>query len=97
MSLGSDYMADYAYEIEHEKQELADMHEKLQIQAKCNAFHGLWQTKDGDWLHVTEMGSQHIKNCIRMLERNNSPFADIYIPMFKEELERREENEHERH
>ena len=91
MSLGSDYLADYAYEIEHEKQELADMHEKLQIQAKLNAFHGLWQTKDGDWLHVTEMGSQHIKNCIRMLERNNSPFADIYIPMFKEELERRKE------
>ncbi len=90
MSLGSDYMADYAYEI----QELADIHKKLQIQAKCNAFHGLWQTKDGDWLHVTEMGSQHIKNCIRMLERNNSPFADIYIPMFKKELERREENKH---
>lgn len=65
--------------------------EEMYIKAKCNAFHGLWRTKDGDWLHVTEMGSQHIKNCIRMLERNNSPFADIYIPMFKEELNRREE------
>lgn len=71
--------------------------EEMYQKAVCNAYHGLWQTKDGDWLHVTEMGSQHIKNCIRMLEHNNSPFADIYIPMFKEELERREENKHERY
>ena len=86
MSLGADYLADSLYE----RQQCIDRFERMEIEARANVMHGLWQTKDGRWLHVTEMETQHINNCISMLERNNHPFKTLYVPMFKQELERRE-------
>lgn len=53
--------------------------------------------KDGDWtmrngkeINVREMSRSHIRNCIAMLERGNSLFADEWIERFKQELSFRE-------
>ena len=87
MSYGSEYLADNAYEIEQSQKKF----ESLCIEAAMEASKGIWRTKDGRVLKVEEMGVEHIKNCIRMLERNNVPFRAPYVRMFTEELEKRGE------
>ena len=52
-----------------------------------------WTMKNGEKIHVTKMSDSHIKNCIEMLERNESPFAEPFITMFKKEQERRANEE----
>lgn len=89
MSYGSEYLAENYYE--HD-QAIAKW-EEICIRAMNNASHGLWITKDGRYLHVSEMETSHIENCIRMLERNNSPFKKYYIPMFENELRARKDGD----
>ena len=89
MSYGSEYIAEYAYE--HDQS--ITRWEEVSIRAENNAKHGLWITKDGRYLHVSEMETNHIRNCTKMLERNNSPFKDVYIPMFEKELAKRGDTE----
>ena len=83
------YGIEYLAETEHEREKEMERCETLSIQARMNASHGLWITKDGRHLNVSEMETNHIQNCMRMLERYDSPFKDIYIPMFKKELKKR--------
>ncbi len=85
MGYGTEYLAETEYEREKE----IERWETMSIQAHINASHGMWITKDGRYLNVSEMEISHIQNCIRMLERYDSPFKDIYIPMFKKELKKR--------
>lgn len=87
MSYGSEYIAEYEYE----RDQAIARWEEMSIRAHNNASHGLWITKDGRYLHVSEMETSHIKNCIRMLERYDSPLKDAYIPMFEKELKERGE------
>ena len=61
----------------------------LYWQAIQEAKSRYWTMKNGEKIHVTKMSDSHIKNCIAMLERNESPFAEPFITMFKKELERR--------
>ncbi len=83
MGLGSEYLADYAYEREQAL--------KLWEKASIYAIKGIWHTKDGRMLFVKDMTTQHIHNCIRMMERNNNPLLGVYRPMFEKELAEREE------
>jgi hypothetical protein len=85
MSYGSEYMDEYAYE--------RDQAIEMLTRAENNVRHGLWITKYGRYLHVSEMETNHIRNCTKMLERNNSPFKDVYIPMFEKELAKRGDTE----
>lgn len=85
MSYGCELLA----ETEYERDKEIERWEELSIRAHNNASHGLWITKDGRYLHVSEMDTSHIRNCMRMLERNDSPFKDVYIPMFEKELAER--------
>jgi hypothetical protein len=90
MSYGSEYLADNAYEIEQSQKRW----ESIFIKAEIEASKGIWRTKDGRVLKVEEMETGHIKNCMRMLERNNVPIRKPYIVMFTKELHRRgEQNE----
>lgn len=50
----------------------------LQIQIESDAKRGVWTTRDGLKIPVTEMTSEHIKNTIVMLERNDA--YDLYLP-----------------
>lgn len=85
MSYGREYLADNAYEIEQTQKKWEDMC----IRAANNAMHGLWIKKDGELIHVSNMETSHIQNCIKMLNRNDSPFKDVYIQMFERELKKR--------
>ncbi len=85
MSLGSDYMADYEYEKDQAIYKL----EYLEIKAMKDASRGIWYDKEGKMHNVNEMETSYIENCIRMLERNKSPFLKYYGPMFEKELDKR--------
>ena len=62
MSYGREYLADNAYEIEQAQKKWEDMC----IRAANNAMHGLWITKDGELIHVSNMGTSHIQNEIAL-------------------------------
>ena len=87
MSFGREHIAEYEYE----RDQAIARWEEMSIRAANNASHGLWITKDGRYLHVSEMETSHIQNCIRMLKRYDSPFKKYYIPMFEKELKERGE------
>ena len=50
---------------------------------------GVWETKDGQRLNVRDMTDSHIANCLAMLKRGGSPYADPFIVMFENEKKRR--------
>lgn len=87
MSYGSELLADYEYE----REEGLKRAEQMYIKAVANASRGLWVTKDGRYMRINEMETSHIRNCIRMLNRNDSPYKDPYIKAFEEELAERKE------
>lgn len=76
-SMYADYLADRQFEIDFP--------------------HGVnndeWITQDGRRLKVTEMTTQHIQNCMKMLEREatEDDFDDFYY-VLEAELNRRREN-----
>lgn len=62
-----------------------------------NVEDGIWVTKDGEEIYITDMTSEHIRNCMKMLERNLEKYpsddmekiARCYLDQFQEELARR--------
>lgn len=89
MSLGSEILAEYAYE----RDEAQKKWEHIVLKATVDASHGIWRTRDGRVMLVGEMSTEHIINCIRMLERNSNPLLEIYRPMFEKELAERKDKE----
>lgn len=75
-------MSEYTEEMEIE-------FEVLYWQAVQEAKSRTWTMKNGEKIHVTKMSDSHIRNCIAMLERNGSPFAEPFVCMFRAEQERR--------
>ena len=78
MSMAEDYLD--AFDIEEE-------HERVWREAE----RGIWTTKDGNRIAVSDMGYGHIVNTINMLKRND--YDDMYLPWierFEAELRRRE-------
>lgn len=63
--------------------------ELIYAHAQDLAKKGIWETKDGRKLRVSEMTDSHISNCLSMLMRGNSPYADPFICMFEAEQKRR--------
>ena len=86
MSLGSEYLADHAYELEFEFEDRL-----AAIRRQCNA--GIWVTKEGKALKICEMQTSHIKNCINFLKRKKHDFFNCYIRAFEEELIKRGDTE----
>lgn len=58
-----------------------------------------WETKDGEKIAVKDMSESHIKNCIRMLEKEINPEVEFddelnypynaWLNVFRDELEER--------
>lgn len=81
MSLGSDYIADNAGMLELQYEEVAK-----------NAKSKIWTTNDGRKKHVETMSTQHIRNTLAWIERNDP--IDMLFPwviVFMDELKRRGE------
>jgi len=51
-----------------------------------DSINGKWEVKLREMIHVSNMSTDHIKKCIKMLEGTNSP----WITRFKMVLEYRE-------
>lgn len=47
-----------------------------------------WRMKDGELIALQDMDTSHIKNCIKMIHRNNG-WRSQYLPYFGRELHRR--------
>jgi hypothetical protein len=80
MSYYEDWI-EYDYEYEDEYRRIED-----------EARIGVWTTRAGEKIPVSEMTTSHISNTIRFLERKD--INDLMMPWiirFKKELERREE------
>lgn len=85
MSLGEEISLEY--EMEHELYLL-----RMQSIVESNARKGIWTTKNGEKIHVSNMTTSHIKNTIKMMERNDK--EDLLLPWikrFEEELDKRGE------
>ena len=65
-----------------------------------NIKNEMWETQDGEKLKISAMTTNHIHNCIRMLERKlerDTPYsssdvdqlAECYLSLFKKELSKR--------
>jgi hypothetical protein len=54
-------------ELEHDRQE-----------AEADAKNGCWTRKDGSKIHVSEMSTDYIKNCIRYINRTD--VYDVMLP-----------------
>ena len=82
MSLGEEYLVEYAFE----RQIAEDIAERIWYEAE----RGVWTTKDNRILRVGEMTTSHIKNTINYLKRTDEELYEPWIEVFKEELKRRE-------
>ena len=51
---------------------------------------GYWISKNGKKRLIANMDTQHIKNCINMLEKDNNKLAATKLVELKEELENRQ-------
>ncbi len=52
-----------------------------------------WETKDGDFLELSDMTETHIRNCIAKIERSikdGNPWRENALPYLKAELRDRE-------
>ena len=88
MSLGREWISDHIYELEQSQK----IFELIQVRAEIESSKNIWTTKDGRKINTNKMDESHILNCINMLKRNHSPFADLYISMFQKELKKRYES-----
>lgn len=76
-SMGEEWIADHQFELDFP--------------------HGVnndeWTTRDGRTLKITEMTTQHIQNCMKMLERESTEDdIDKFYFVLETELNRRREN-----
>lgn len=79
MSLGKELMYEF-------QAGLIDLEAKIEN----DVSRGIWVTKDGREVHISNMSDEHIKNSISMLKRNDH--CDLYLPWidrFEKELEKR--------
>lgn len=48
-----------------------------------------WRMKDGKLIAIRDMGTSHIKNCIKMIYRSNGTWRHQYLRYFEAELHKR--------
>lgn len=58
-------------------------------QYKKDVQMGIWITKDNIRVHVSDMPTYHIKNCIKMIKRLNGTWRHEYLIIFERELRKR--------
>lgn len=75
MSLGREEAVELGIEREIRKKAIADRIEK-----------GLWTQRDGSNIDITFMTTQHINNCIKMLQGKGSLVSEAWIDRFSREL-----------
>lgn len=48
-----------------------------------------WTTRDGKKIKLSKMTTEHIKNCIKLMERTDTPEAKHNVRLLQEELDGR--------
>ena len=64
--------------------------DRLRAAAWVAAQTGIWTMKDGTKIPITEMSTEHLENCIKMIERNDK--RDLFLSwliVLKKELNNR--------
>lgn len=54
-------------------------------------YHKIWITRDHQMLRISEMSTEHIENCIKMIENRGYEWRKEWLPLLDEELEKRKE------
>lgn len=73
----------YGSELLAEMQAEAMIHE---IELERQVESGTWIQKDGTTINIREMSDRHIRNCIGMLEKKSTEYAEMWIGRFEREL-----------
>lgn len=81
MGYGSEILDEYAYELEQDMERSEKQEQALRS--------GVWITKDGTQIKITNMGLSHIHNVLRMLRRKGA-VNGLEIETFEAELARRQ-------
>lgn len=55
----------------------------------------IWVTSDGHSIPISEMDTQHIKNCIHLIYKRNGNWRHQYLRLFEDELRKRKFNKYE--
>lgn len=59
------------------------------------AEHGIWETADGEEIHIKDMTTEHIQNALNLIRRkDNKLLLELYEKQFIHELGRRKESNH---
>lgn len=69
-----------------------ELNEFLLQENECFAKKGIWRMNDYTEIKITDMTTQHIHNCINMINRKKMIAFDCYIPVFEKELNKRRVN-----
>lgn len=94
MSIGREMLTEMIIEYEIQEMEM----EKEYIRLKAIFESGYWITKDGKTISISSMKGSHIRNSIKMLERNmeneiysdvEGDLASIALRKLKQELKKR--------
>jgi hypothetical protein len=48
-----------------------------------------WECKDGTVIFISDMDTKHILACMRLIAHSNFTWREEFIPLFKEELAKR--------
>jgi hypothetical protein len=66
-----------------------DMIIDSELEYQENIEQGLWETKDLVLIPISKMSTKHIERCINMIYKSNCTWRQEYLPLLKNELNRR--------
>lgn len=68
---------------------LEDVALEAEQDEQFNLENGIWVTREGIEIKISEMKTTHIRNCIGMLTRRTDRWRKEYLPLLFGELEKR--------
>lgn len=73
----------------NDKEFLSLFQDTLKQAELISAESPLWVTSDGRTFRISDMSTEHIRNCIKMIYQHNGNWKHEYLRHFEKELRRR--------